>query len=65
VAESRTCKECGFLTIEGREVSWPERILLDSGEALGVKIAHPERTRCFENLWDYDLINNVVYTFDG
>ena len=55
MAESKTCKECGFLTIEGRELSRPERIMLASHGSSSVMPAHPERTRCFKNLWDYDL----------
>lgn len=56
MAESKTCKECGFLTIEGHELSRPERIMLATHGSSSVMPAYPERTRCFKNLWDYDLI---------
>ena len=64
MAESRTCKECGFLTIQGRELSRPERIMLGTHGRSAVMPAHPEQTRCFKNLWDYDL-HYTGDTFDG
>jgi hypothetical protein len=58
---SRTCLECGFLTIEGSELDRPSRIMLSSGGASAKMPARSERTRCFKNLWEYD----VHYTGDS
>ena len=55
MVESKTCKECGFLTIQGRELSRPERIMLGSHGKSAVMPAHAEQTRCFKKLGDYDL----------
>jgi hypothetical protein len=56
MAQKRTCLDCGFLTIRGRELSQPDRVMLGSKGQSAVMPAHPEQTRCFKNLWDYDLI---------
>ena len=60
----RTCLDCGFLTIQGRELSRPERKMLATHGESGVMPAHSEQTRCFKNLWDYDL-HYLGDTFDG
>jgi hypothetical protein len=53
-SKPKTCLDCGFLTIEGRELSSAERIMLVANA--GVMPAHPERTRCVKKLWAmYDL----------
>lgn len=51
----RTCLNCAFLTIEGDEVLPSERAMLATGGSSAVMPAHPERTRCFRDLWGYDL----------
>ena len=55
MTQRRTCLDCGFLTIQGRELSRPERIMLNTRGESAVMPAHSEQTRCFKNLWDYDL----------
>ena len=62
--DKRTCLSCGFLTIQGFEISQPERKMIGTHGQSVVMPAHPEQTRCFKNLWDYDLIY-VGDTFDG
>ena len=62
--QRRTCLDCGFLTIQGRELSRPERIMLSSFGESAVMPAHSEQTRCFKRLWDYDLIYSGD-TIDG
>ncbi len=61
---SMTCLDCGFLTIQGYELSRPERIMLGTHGESAVMPTHSEQTRCFKNLWDYDLIY-LGDTFDG
>lgn len=57
MAENRTCIECGFLTIQGRELSRAERIMLASHGTSAVMPADCEQTQCFKGLWvEYDLI---------
>jgi hypothetical protein len=54
----KTCLECGFLTIEGRELQRADRVMLGTLDARGqsaVMPMIPESARCFKNLWDYDL----------
>ncbi len=52
----KTCLDCGFLTIRGRELSRPERIILGTKGQSAVMPADAEQTRCFKNLWLlYDL----------
>jgi hypothetical protein len=64
MAQKRTCLDCAFLTIQGRELSWPERKMLGTEGKSAVMPAHPDRTRCFKNLWDYDL-HYLGDSFDG
>lgn len=64
MADKRTCLDCGFLTIQGREISQPQRVMLGTRGQSAVMPAHPEQTRCFKNLWDYDL-HYVGDTFGG
>jgi hypothetical protein len=64
VAQRRTCRDCGFLTIQGRELSRPQRVMLGTEGKSAVMPAHCEQTRCFKNLWDYDL-HYSGDTFDG
>lgn len=68
MAETRSCLDCGFLTIEGHELSLPQRTMLASHKGgrggSAVMPSHPEGTRCFKNLWDYDL-HYVEDSFDG
>ena len=55
VTQIRTCLDCGFLTIQGRELSRPHRIMLGTHGTSAVMPANPEQTRCYKRLWDYDL----------
>ena len=55
VTQRRTCLDCGFLTIQGRELSRPDRIMLSTHGESAAMPAHPEQTRCFKDLWDYEL----------
>lgn len=56
MAVKRTCLDCGFLTIQGRELFEPERVMIGTGGHSAVMPANPEQTRCFKNLWvEYDL----------
>ena len=55
VARKRTCLDCGFLTIRGRELTQPERVMLGTKGQSAVMPANADQTRCFKNLWDYDL----------
>ncbi len=64
MTQKKTCLDCGFLTIRGRELSRPERIMLSTCGKSAVMPAHSEQTRCFKNLWDYDL-HYSGDTFDG
>jgi hypothetical protein len=73
-AEKRkTCLNCGFLTVTGRELSRADRIELGAYRRTelgaywtsGAMPAHPERTECFKHLWvQYDLIY-FDYSADG
>ena len=63
MSQRRTCLDCGFLTIQGRELSRPDRIMLGS-HGQSVMPAHPEQTRCFKDLWDYELYYSGD-SFDG
>lgn len=69
----RTCLDCGFLTIEGRELWQADRDELGTYRHTnrgvywesGVMPAHPERTQCFKHLWvGYDL-TYIDYSADG
>ncbi|MBN1291131.1 MAG: hypothetical protein JXB48_04760 [Candidatus Latescibacteria bacterium] len=62
--KKKTCLDCGFLTIHGFEISRPERIMLGTHGQSAVMPAHSEQTRCFKNLWIYDLIYSGD-TFNG
>lgn len=64
MAKKRTCLNCGFLTIQDSELSRPAQIMLGSRGVSAVMPTHPEQTRCFKNLWDYDL-TYIGDTFDG
>lgn len=64
MAEKKTCLDCGFLTIQNRVLSRPQRIMLSTRGRSAVMPAHPEQIRCFKNLWDYDL-HYSGDTFDG
>jgi hypothetical protein len=51
-----TCLDCGFLTIEGRELSEAERIMLGTRGVSAVMPANPELTRCARSRWtEYEL----------
>ena len=56
MGQKRTCLDCGFLTIQGRELSRPQRKMLGTKGQSASMPANSEQTRCFKNLWDYDLI---------
>lgn len=64
MALQKTCLDCGFLTIQDRELSRPQRITLGTRGKSAVMPAHSEQTRCFKDLWDYDL-HYSGDTFDG
>jgi hypothetical protein len=51
----KTCLDCGFLTIQGREITSPERIMLATRGQSASMPAHSDKTRCFKNIWEYDL----------
>jgi ribosomal protein S27AE len=54
--KKQTCLDCGFLTIEGRELTQGDRVMLGMRGQYSVMPAHPERTTCSKNLWvSYDL----------
>ena len=54
----RTCLDCGFLTIEGRELEHSDRMMLGV-EGSATMPANPERIRCHRGLWDYDFHPSV------
>jgi len=64
VAKMKTCLDCGFLTILGRELSKPERVMVGTKGQSAVMPADAEQTRCFKNLWLYDL-TNATANFNG
>jgi hypothetical protein len=52
----KTCLECGFLTISGREVTQAGRIELGMLRKSASMPANSETTNCYRNLWvGYDL----------
>lgn len=54
----RTCYDCGFLTIRGRELTRADRIELysiTSNSSSASLPADPNSTRCYKGLWDSDL----------
>lgn len=51
----KTCLDCGFVTIDGMELTNPDRIMLASGGVSAKMPAHADGTRCFKNLWEYDV----------
>lgn len=53
---TRTCLDCGFLTIKGRELTQAERFMLSTRGRSAVMPANTEQTGCSKNLWvDYEL----------
>lgn len=57
MAENRTCIECGFLTIQGRELSRAERAMLATHGTSAAMPPDCKQTQCFKSLWvEYDLI---------
>src|SRR5882724_8188283 len=60
---SRTCLECGFLTIDGRELSTPARTLIGSMRPRSSPSGLPlnvEQTCCYKSLWDSDIQNMTL-----
>jgi hypothetical protein len=58
----KTCFECGYLTIHGRELDRSDRIELYSISAQGSSASLPadsNHTRCCKGLWDSDLDGSV------
>lgn len=56
--KSKTCLDCGFLTIRGAELSKATRLMLSclGTNSQSTMPANPEQAFCYKNLWvNYDL----------
>jgi len=62
-----TCLDCGFLTIEGRELSGAERIMLElaTGRVSAGMPANPELTWCAKKLWTGYELNYASNSLNG
>lgn len=62
--EEKTCLDCGFLTIQNKEISHPQRIMIGTEGKSASMPSNYEQTRCFKDLWEYDL-HYIGNSFDG
>jgi hypothetical protein len=54
--EKKDCLKCGFLTIDGSELSLPTRTWLSTLDPRrNTPIANTEQTHCYKQLWESDI----------
>jgi len=64
--KSRTCLDCGLVTIQDAELTLADRVMLGTRGQSAVMPSHPERTCCYQKRWvDYDLTYSIADSLEG
>ena len=63
--QSRTCLDCGLVTIDGHELTSADRVMLGTHGQSSLMPANPERTDCFKKLWVHYYLAYSGNTLEG